>query len=611
MNFPPAARLAMGCLLALVFAGLLYVLWRQDRRQLALREWSLAHLLIALAAPARASLGVVPDWLAIGGSGAMITLSFGYYWAGARRFAGLCPHAGGRFSGAALWLAILPVVFSSLQNRVILSSLILGCYAMLVAWEFRAGMRRAGLPSHPWLIAAFDTFGILLLTRAAFAWHHGFQVPNDSLPVAPWNDILAIGMLGNFAGIAVLLVSLARERAEQLSNARLTEARDQADHTSHQKSRFLAQMSHELRTPLNAVFGMAQVLARDPSLGPAQREQAVILENAGRHLLAIVNDALDLARVEAGRLELVRRPMPLRETLRDVLELAAGAVGGKRLDLRLETDAELPSVVLCDPVRLRQIIMNLLSNAAKFTPPGGTVVLAASWQAAGNTLRISVTDTGPGISAELQAGLFGEFAQGPKEAASGEGSGLGLAISAALARAMGGSLRHAPGPDGQGCAFTVELPGLLVAAPAGTPQAVTGAGRPLHLLVVDDMRPSRLVARAMLEQAGHAVSEAADGGSAVAALRQGRLPDAILMNVNMLPLDGHAATRLIRAMAGTAGRVPIIAMTADAGPMDVAACRDSGMDGHLAKPLDGAALLAELAKITSAGVAPSEAAAPG
>jgi signal transduction histidine kinase/CheY-like chemotaxis protein len=612
MNFPPATRMALAFTLALVFAGLLFMLWRQDRRQLALQEWGLAHLLIALSVPVRASLGPLPDWLAIGGANAALSLAFGAYWAGARRFAGLRPYPAVRLGGAVLWLAVLPVTLGSLQDRVTLASVILGAYAFLIAGEFWAGMRRAPLPSHPGLIAVFGAFGILILTRGCLAWHYGFEVSNDSMPVSSWNDMLAIGMLAAFAGIAVMLVSLSRERAEQISNARLTEARDQADRASHQKSRFLARMSHELRTPLNAVFGMAQVLARDPSLGPAQREQAVTLENAGRHLLAIVNDALDLARVEAGRLELARRPVPLRETLQGTLDLIAGAVTGKRLGLRLEEGPGLPPVVLCDPVRLRQIIMNLLGNAVKFTPCGGTVTLAAAWDAAHGTLRIEVIDTGPGVPAELRPGLFGEFAQGPQEAASGEGSGLGLAISAALARAMGGSLRYAPGPGGQGSAFTVELPGLIATTPPARPvRRGAEPGRPLHLLVVDDVRPNRLVARALLQQAGHTVSEAADGAAAIAALQQGELPDAVLMDVNMQPLDGHAATRLIRAMAGDAARLPVIAMTADAGPAEVAACLAAGMDGHLAKPLDRAKLLAELARLAPARVAEPEAAISG
>ncbi len=149
MNFPPATRMALACTLALVFAGLLFMLWRQDRRQLALREWGIAHLLIALAVPVRASLDPLPDWLAIGGANTVLVLAFGTYWAGARRFAGLRPYPIVRLGGAVLWLAALPMTLGSLQDRVTFASVILGGYALLIAWEFRAGMRRAALPPTP------------------------------------------------------------------------------------------------------------------------------------------------------------------------------------------------------------------------------------------------------------------------------------------------------------------------------------------------------------------------------------------------------------------------------------------------------------------------------
>ena len=325
---------------------------------------------------------------------------------------------------------------------------------------------------------------------------------------------------------------------------------------------------------------------------------------AGRHLLAIVNDALDLARVEAGRLDLAPRPVAPREVLQGTLDLLAGAAAAKRLDLRLEIAAELPAMLVCDPLRLRQIAMNLLSNAAKFTPPGGAVVVTAGWDAAREALRVSVTDTGPGVPAELRPRLFGEFAQAAGAGSSGEGSGLGLAISAALAQAMGGSLDHAPGPGGRGSSFTLVLPARAATpdpaapAPAAPAPIASPSARPLNLLVVDDVRPNRLVARAMLEQAGHCVTEAEGAAAAIATLEDGPAPDAVLMDVDMLALDGRAATRLIRALGGTVARVPVIAMAADARPANVAACLAAGMDGHLAKPFDRGALLAELTRAT-------------
>ncbi|SDC96267.1 ATP-binding protein [Belnapia rosea] len=590
MTFPPETRLAMGFTLALVFACLLGILWRQDRRGLALRDWSLACLLIALGAPLRILPEAWPDWLRIAASNALLVQAFACFWAGARHFRERPPHPAGRFAGLATWLALLPWVIGSTSQRVSLVSAAVGLYALLTAREFIQGMRAGRLPSYPLLAAIFAAFGAVSFGRSVLAFAIGFDpVPHTALPAARWNDYLAVAMLACFAGMVVMLVAITREQAERLSTARLTAARDRADAASHNKTRFLARMSHELRTPLNAVYGMAQVLARDQSLGPVQREQARLLVEAGSHLLAIVNDALDLARVEAGRLDLAPEPVALPEALQATLALVAAAAAAKRQDLRFETETPLPAMVVADPLRLRQIAMNLLGNATKFTPPGGRITLSAGWEA--GELRLIVTDTGPGLPAGVLADLFGDFVQGPRQTDGVEGSGLGLAICAALARAMGGTLRHAPGPEGVGASFTLALP---------APELPREPGRPLRLLVVDDVLVNRKVARALLEPAGHSVEEAADGQSALAALQAGPLPDAVLMDVQMQPLDGLAATRMLRALGGEAARLPVIALTGSVDPAEQAACRAAGMDGHLSKPIERVALLAELARVTLA-----------
>ncbi len=590
MSFPPVTRLAMAFMLAIVFAGLLGLLWRQDRRQTALREWSLACLFIALGAVLRLLPEQWPDWLRIAISNALLIQAFGGYWAGARLFHGRPPPLALRCAGLAAWLLALPLIVFDVTPRASLISAIIGLYALLTALEFCRGMRQERLPSHPPLAAVFAIFAAISALRVLLAATLGFE-PADSgaLPNAAWNDRLAILMLATFAGIAVMLVAISREQAERLSTARLTAARDAADAANRNKTRFLARMSHELRTPLNAVYGMAQVLARDPSLGPAQREQARLLAEAGGHLLAIVNDALDLARVEAGRLDLQPQPMAPAETLRATLALVAAAAAAKHQDLRFETETPLPPMVIADPLRLRQIAMNLLGNATKFTPAGGRILLSAGWEE--GRLRLSVTDTGPGLPPEVLAALFTDYVQGPAESAAGEGSGLGLAICSALAGAMGGTLRHAPGPEGQGSRFTLTIP---------APTLPAEPDRPLRLLVVDDVMVNRKVARALLEPAGHSVEEAADGMAALAALQSAPPPDAVLMDVHMEPVDGLAATRMIRALEGEAARIPIIALTGSIEAEEVAACHAAGMDGHLAKPIERAALLAELARLTTA-----------
>ena len=208
-------------------------------------------------------------------------------------------------------------------------------------------------------------------------------------------------------------------------------------------------------------------------------------------------------------------------------------------------------------------------------------------------------DSGPGIPAALRPRLFEEFAQGKQ---AGAGAGLGLAISAGLVRAMGGQLDFAPGPEGRGSAFTATLPLVAAAAPAPAqqpPLAVPGpaAPRPLRLLVVDDAPVNRAVVRALLRPEGHVIDEAADGVAALAALQRGPLPDLVLMDVNMPGMDGFQATVAIRALAGPAARVPVIALTGDAMPEAVVAGRAAGMDGHLTKPLRRAVLLAEIERL--------------
>jgi signal transduction histidine kinase/AmiR/NasT family two-component response regulator len=598
MSFPPNARLAMAFMLALVFACLLGMLWRRERRQAALREWSLAFILITIGVSLRAGPALLSDWTRIAASNTVIILAFAGFWAGARIFHGRRTPAALRFGGTLLWLAPLPWVMDRLDLRVPIITGLVGVYALLTAWEFARGLRQDRLPSHGPLAALFAAFGLISLARIPFTRWLGFEGTGpNGLPIALWNDVIAVIVLACFSGIAVMLVALSHERAERLSTLRLTAARDRADAASRNKTRFLARMSHELRTPLNAVYGMAQVLAADPSLGAAQREQARLLVEAGSHLLAIVNDALDLARVEAGRLDLAPEPIPLPETLRATLALVAAAAAAKQQNLRFEAREPLPAMVVADPLRLRQIAMHLLGNATKFTPPGGRIVLSAAWET--GELRLDVTDTGPGLPPEVLANLFGDVIQsggpgkGPEkgQGPGGEGPGLGLAICAALAQAMGGTLHHAPGPGGTGARFTLTLP---------APDLPREPERPLRLLVVDDVTVNRKVARALLEPAGHSVEEAADGLAALAALQSAPLPDAVLMDVHMEPVDGLAATRMIRALEGEAARIPIIALTGSIEAEEVAACHAAGMDGHLAKPIERAALLAELARVTAA-----------
>ncbi|MFZ4408556.1 MAG: response regulator [Paracraurococcus sp.] len=602
MLFTAPLRVALGFALAVAFGWLFLSLWRRDRTQPALAFWAAAHGSWAVAALLFGADALQAGPLGLGAANMMNALGYGLIWGGARRFGG---HPGGPFgiaagAGAMLVLLLMPGFIEAVPARVLASGLIILTYDLAIALTFRAGMARQRLPSHPTVIGLLLAHGLVFGLRALGA---GLELLGADLapllPPATTISVLLILSLVLTAAMTVALVALAREQAELASNAVLVAARDAAAAASAEKSRFLARMSHELRTPLNGVLGLAEALARDPALPPPQREQAATLERAGRHLLAIVNDALDLARVEAGRLQWAPAPVRLRPLLEEALELIQPAAAAKRIGLRLDPVAPLPEAVLADAVRLRQILLNLLGNAVKFTPAGGSVVLRVDQPEFGR-MRLAVSDSGPGIPAALRPKLFGEFVQGEGQDAAG--AGLGLAISAALARGMGGTLDHAPGPDGCGSVFTALLP-LPVAEPPALPVLVPApaaeapAPRPLRLLVVDDARVNRQVVRALLRPEGHEVVEAEDGPAALAALQGGPLPDAVLMDVNMPGMDGFQVTEAIRALDGPAARVPVIALTGDAMPEAVEAGRAAGMDGHLTKPLQRAVLLAELARV--------------
>jgi signal transduction histidine kinase/DNA-binding NarL/FixJ family response regulator len=421
------------------------------------------------------------------------------------------------------------------------------------------------------------------------------------LPDGRWVLITERGTAdGGTVGIRTDITQIKRTMEE------LAAARDAASAAGEAKSQFLARMSHELRTPLNGILGFAQVLLGDPALTAQQREQVAMLRDAGQHLLELVNGLLDLSKIEAGKLELTPKPLALRPLLEACAGLLAPEIARKRLRFALDVAPGTPAAVEADATRLRQMLLNLLANAVKFTPEGGRVLMRARRLADGQGIRLEVQDSGPGIPPDKRHMLFEDFAQlGTAPAQDQPGTGLGLAISARLAAAMGGRI----GCDAEvreGALFWVELPLREVALPAVAaeaeerPRAAGSEGRGLRVLVADDVAANRMVARAMLVAAGHSVDSASDGAEAVAAVE--REPyDIVLMDVQMPLMDGLEATRRIRALPGLRGRVPILAVTASALPEQIAACHAAGMDGHLAKPIDRESLLGAVGRLAAGG----------
>ncbi len=386
--------------------------------------------------------------------------------------------------------------------------------------------------------------------------------------------------------------------AEQLS--RLTEhlnnARDAAERASRAKSRFLGSMSHELRTPLNGILGYAELLRIDGGLSPRQAPRVEAMMEAGKHLLEMINRVLDLTEIETGHTELRQAATDVRALASACLDVVRPVTALKALLLDVAVAPDVPQGILVDPTRLRQILLNLLGNAVKFTARG-SVTLAIKTEGK-QRLRFEVIDTGPGIAADQQGRLFHEFERlSTATATEIEGAGLGLALSARLAALMGGSLGYA-GNQGGGSTFWLALPAADAELGMLQPLCVNDAGVSefaAHILVVDDVAMNRDIAAAMLQAAGHHVV-CAEGGVEAVAIASKTVFDVILMDVRMPGMDGLEASRRIRALDGVYADVPIVAMTAQAFTEQIEQCRSAGMDGHVSKPFDQAALLQRVAE---------------
>jgi PAS domain S-box-containing protein len=374
----------------------------------------------------------------------------------------------------------------------------------------------------------------------------------------------------------------ARKQAE----AELRHAKDEAEAANRAKSVFLATMSHEIRTPLNGVLGMAQAMAVD-DLSPSQRTRLETIRQSGETLLVILNDLLDLSKIEAGKLELEVADFPLGPLVDGVRATYSDLAARKGLRLLLDVDTDAAGLYRGDSTRLRQILFNLVSNALKFTQVG-EVRLAVRRDA--DALVCTVCDTGIGIPADRLPRLFNKFEQADVSTTRKfGGTGLGLAISRELAALMGGEIAVAS-RVGEGSVFTLRLPLVRIgdetpAAPAGPAPTLEPHG-PLRVLAAEDNSVNQMVLRALLQQVGVEPEIVDDGAAAVAAWRAAEW-DVILMDVQMPILDGPDATRAIRAAEAASGRrrTPIIALTANAMAHQITEYGAAGMDGLIAKPI--------------------------
>jgi CheY-like chemotaxis protein len=387
-----------------------------------------------------------------------------------------------------------------------------------------------------------------------------------------------------------------RRRLAQRHQMQLAEQRSRlAEQASAAKTQFLATLSHEIRTPMTGVMGMAELLLNS-GLGVQQHEYAEAIQRSGQMLLKLLNDALDLARIEAGKLSLDLAPFDPRALLRDVAALEQGQARAKGLAFKLEIADDLPARVMGDALRVQQILLNLANNALKFTERGSVILRA---RREGNELRFSVIDTGPGIPEASQARLFQRFEQanGPQRRA---GSGLGLAICRELVALMGGHI-ELESKVAHGSSFHVHLPLEVVqedVAASAAPVRAPGASGLCVLLVEDDAIIAAVV-RGLLERQGHQVRYVGNGLAAMTELAQGDA-DAMLLDLDLPGVDGFQIARLIRQRETAGAHLPIIAITARSGGDEEDRARAAGMDGFLRKPLTGEQLAEALAAVVVA-----------
>jgi signal transduction histidine kinase/ligand-binding sensor domain-containing protein/CheY-like chemotaxis protein/HPt (histidine-containing phosphotransfer) domain-containing protein len=468
------------------------------------------------------------------------------------------------------------------------------------------------------------------------------------IPLSPWRTGWAYLLYAAAAGLVVgggvrwrivalkrrtrRLEELVRDRTESLALSeaesrerarRLAETVDELERSEKEartanrfKSEFLANMSHEIRTPMNAVIGMTSILASS-RLTPEQRDYVGTIRSSGESLLALLNDILDFSKIEAGKLTIEAFPFALRPCVEEAVDLLAAQAGRKGLTIGCRVDPAVPAVIESDATRLRQILVNLLGNAIKFTSSGEVLVLVDAWSpplaeplpGEPVELRFAVRDTGIGISAERIDRLFRPFSQADSSTSRlYGGTGLGLAISRRLAQGLGGRMwvESEPGA-GSTFWFTVRCRVSDASLPKG-PHESEGAGEtaapglpPLRILVAEDNVVNQKVMLLLLQRLGYAADVAADGEETLAALRRQRY-DVVLMDVQMPGMDGLEAARRIRDEWPAAERPRIIAVTANALREDRETCLSAGMDDYLSKPVLPEDLRAALSRGVGAAV---------
>ncbi|MEM0986447.1 MAG: ATP-binding protein [Pseudomonadota bacterium] len=425
---------------------------------------------------------------------------------------------------------------------------------------------------------------------------------------------VAMSVVDDFIDGKPLFIGHIRDVTRQREqDRRLKQALVQAEEAARLKSQFLANMSHEIRTPLNGVIGMAQVLEHS-ELTPEQAENLAVLKESGNTLMVLLNDILDLSKIEAGKLDITPVKADLRHKLSRVFRVHRVAASEKGLGFRTVIHPSVPSRLVFDPIRLRQCLDNLISNAVKFTEEGEIIVAITSGEniRGEHLITVHVSDTGTGIPEHMQEKIFDAFQQmdGTRTRSHG-GTGLGLAITRQLATIMGGSL-SLKSEVGKGSVFTLCIKTGATESPTLSPNEIkfveVDRDQPVKLsrkraLIVDDNEINRRVAKSLLSSYNIDCDEAGDGLQALEILDNHDF-DVVLLDIHMPVMDGVRTFEKIRQKPGRAGVVPVIALTADAMSGDREKFLGLGMTGYVSKPIDERALVTEIGRVLQTDIAP-------
>ncbi len=602
MNFDIRTLSIMTAVSSLVFsfASLTVALLVPKERHL--RQWALGSGAAALSTFLVGLRGVLPELVSAVAANTLLTLAFILMYQGSRGMVRLAPPGRGiwlfavfAFVGLTWFTLVAPnVVARVLIVSLVLIPLLLATGVAFWRYDLEVGPSPLRVANRLTVLVYWSgvvLFVVRLVPASQSASATTYLSSTSALLVAPyfWGIVFNVWM-----AIMVTLTVSSRLQME------LAQARDQAEANSLAKSQFLANMSHEIRTPMNAILGMLRLL-QGTELSPRQADYANKAEGAAKSLLGLLNDILDFSKVEAGKMSLDPQPFRPDHLMRDLSDILSANVGSKTLVLEFEQDPALPPVLVGDAMRLGQVLLNLGSNALKFTSQGRVVIGMRLLALEGHTAKVafSVQDSGIGIAPENRDHIFSGFAQA--EASTTRrfgGTGLGLTISQRLVELMGGDLRL-DSVLGQGSTFHFTLALPLAAEPvrraSGSPDAVQSQGAAgvapqrlagMRLLVVEDNPINQQVAQELLASQGAQVTLAANGQLGAEAVASTQPPfDAVLMDIQMPVLDGYGATRLIR-QRWSPQQLPIIAMTANAMASDRQACLAAGMNDHVGKPFD-------------------------